>query len=328
MKLDRTYLAVQRQLDAMGVESFEVGIRDMSGRMLIRTWTKAETLKSMPWLKRENAKGSNVYVRPSGDKNQGLILVDDLSIGKIEQMKKDGFEPAAVVETSPLNYQAWVRISESPLLPEVATIASKNVSKLYESDPNSADWRHFGRLAGFTNRKPEHTTEDGRNPWVLCHDASGMTARNGPELARKAQDRVFERMARIDSQRRFEEARNASNRDSAWYGPVQDYQRRLGQLEKRYGQEIDLSRADFMIGKEMAKNGLSAERIATVIEEASPELPIRKAGHENDYVERTVKAIFNDPEVVELEAKKEKIREIQRQKEGSRELEEDRGWSY
>jgi len=71
MKPDRSYLAARRQLDAMGVERFEVGIRDQAGRMLIRTWSKSETLESMAWLKRENAKGADVYVRPAGETNAG-----------------------------------------------------------------------------------------------------------------------------------------------------------------------------------------------------------------------------------------------------------------
>ncbi|MDE7981767.1 MULTISPECIES: RepB family DNA primase [Enterobacterales] len=28
----------------------------------------------------------------------------------------------------------------------------------YDADPASADSRHYGRLAGFTNRKDKHTT--------------------------------------------------------------------------------------------------------------------------------------------------------------------------
>ena len=96
MKPDRSYLAARRQLDAMGVERFEVGIRDQAGRMLIRTWSKSETLESMAWLKRENAKGADVYVRPAGETNAGLVLVDDLNRGQLARMKAAGLTPASV----------------------------------------------------------------------------------------------------------------------------------------------------------------------------------------------------------------------------------------
>ncbi|WP_267885723.1 hypothetical protein, partial [Xylella fastidiosa] len=47
IKPDRSYLAARRQLDAMGVERFEVGVRDQAGRMLIRTWSTPEILQNM-----------------------------------------------------------------------------------------------------------------------------------------------------------------------------------------------------------------------------------------------------------------------------------------
>jgi hypothetical protein len=37
-------------------------------------------------------------------------------------------------------------------------------------DPGAADWRHFGRLAGFTNRKPKHERTDGLYPYVQILD--------------------------------------------------------------------------------------------------------------------------------------------------------------
>jgi hypothetical protein len=126
---DRTYLAVRRHLEAMHCDHYEIGIRDRDGKMLIRNWSQDETLKSVAWLKRENAKGADIYVRPAGDKNQGLILVDDLNQATIARMKHDDYAPAAVVETSPLNYQAWVRLTNEPLAPELATAVSKAMAK-------------------------------------------------------------------------------------------------------------------------------------------------------------------------------------------------------
>ena len=164
MKPDRSYLAARRQLDAMGVDSFEVGIRDQAGRMLIRTWSKAETLQAMPWLKRENAKGADVYVRPAGETNAGLVLVDDLNRGQLARMQAAGMTPASVTETSPDNFQAWVRVHDKRLEPKLATEVATMLAEQYGGDPNSADWRHFGRLAGLTNAKPKHKDANGRSP--------------------------------------------------------------------------------------------------------------------------------------------------------------------
>ena len=35
----------------------------------------------------------------------------------------------------------------------------------YGGGPKSIDWRHFGRLAGFTNRKPQYADKAGRYPF-------------------------------------------------------------------------------------------------------------------------------------------------------------------
>ena len=86
---------------------------------------------------------------------------------------------------------------DHPLSPEVATTASKGLAAHFQADPNSADWRHFGRLSGFTNRKPEHITSTGMNPWVLCHEASGQQATRGAELTQRAQQAVIEHQAQI-----------------------------------------------------------------------------------------------------------------------------------
>src|SRR5437868_2481091 len=97
---DRTTRAVATQLAAMGCTSFEVGILDAGpGKMLIRTWMVAEIEHGMPWLKRENALGHDVYVRPAG--SVGLVLVDDLAPTASLHLHSDGLGPAVVVETSP-----------------------------------------------------------------------------------------------------------------------------------------------------------------------------------------------------------------------------------
>lgn len=302
--VDRSYLAARRQMEGMGCNAYEIGIRDRQGRMMSRAWSSQEILTNLAWLKRENAKGADIYIRPAGQQNQGIVLVDDLSRGQVDRMKAAGLEPAVVVETSPQNLQAWVRVSEKPLHPEVATGISQALARQFEGDPNSADWRHFGRLAGFTNQKPEHTTENGLHPWVLCHESSGKQATNGPQLVLVAEKAALDREARAEQETRLRAARMAKeagkHRD-----PTLTYQLSMKGILERFGDQwkaqnkgqIDYSRLDFMISKEMAKRGYSAQDLEKALNNASPELPTRKAGHEQDYVRRTVDAVFKDEEV-------------------------------
>jgi len=289
-KLDRTYLAVRRQLNALKCDSYDIGIKNSDGKMMTRTWTKDETLKSVSWLKRENAKGADIYVRPAGEKNQGILLVDDLNQAQLKRMKSQGYEPAAVIETSPHNHQAWVRLSNQPIDSHLATAISKGMAHHFDADQNSADWRHFGRLAGFTNQKPEHRTAQGRSPWVLCHESNGRQASRGDQTVQTIEARLEERSSQIlkenSAKRAVEADRGALKQD-----PIPTYQKELKTLRERFGADMDLSRADFMICSKMLKAGYTKNQLFETLKQASPELQTRKASHQDDYCKRTVEAV-------------------------------------
>jgi hypothetical protein len=170
--------AVTRQADAMGVEVFEVGLYKPAveggpnePEMLPRTWDKATLLKSVGWLKYQNSQGRNIYIRPKGE--HPLSLVDDLSAASVQRMKAEGFEPAVVVETSPGNFQAW--LNHGRILPKAeSTATARALAEKFGGDKGAADWRHFGRLAGLTNRKQKYQDSDGRYPFVRLIEASGQ----------------------------------------------------------------------------------------------------------------------------------------------------------
>lgn len=322
VKPDRSYLAARRQLEAMGGDEFELGIRDRAGRMLTRVWTRAQTLLSMAWLKRENSQGADVYVRPAGDTSSGLILVDDLDRGAIERMTAEGLEPACVVETSPDNHQVWVRLSRGTIAPELATEAARALAKRYGGDPNSADWKHFGRLAGLTNNKPSRRDGRGRAPYVLAHASSGRLASRGAELLAAVAVRQRQRQAEAERDRRAQAAQAAQERGSG-RDPVQAYQTGWARLYARHGAAADLSRLDFALSADMLKRGFSPDQVALALEQASPELPARKAGHEADYVSRTVRAASQHPEVQAAQAARQA--ELERLAQERAELERRRG---
>ena len=120
--------------------------------MIPRTWDSATLIRSIPWLRMQNADGRNIYVRPKGEHD--LSLVDDLTADAVRRMKMTGFTPAAVIETSPGNFQAWLKHPRQ-LPRELSTMAARKLAEEFGGDRGAADWRHFGRLAGFTNRKAE-----------------------------------------------------------------------------------------------------------------------------------------------------------------------------
>ena len=288
---DRTAAAVQAQVEALSCRAFEIGIRDqVTGRMMNRTMDQDDINRNLAWLKRMNAKGNDIYIRPAGD-DHGLVLVDDLKPQALAQMKADGHTPAVVTQTSPGNFQAWVKLSDQPVPPDVRKEAARHLAEKYHGDPNSADARHYGRLAGFTNRKPQHERQ-GLAPFVRLIEAGRRVAEAGRMLIEACGLAIQRRSDKAEQQRRLDLVQQVTPGLPPQRDPAAEY-RRLGQMVvARYGQAgepLDHSRMDWMIAKAMAGSGrYSPAAIAQGLVEASPNIEDRKKGHLEDYATRTV----------------------------------------
>lgn len=294
---DRTRDAVHAQTSTMGCENFEIGLRDSTaGTMISRTWTVDELDHGLSWLKWQNVRGHDIYIRPQG--SVGLILLDDLESEALTRLKHDGFPPAVVVETSPANFQAWVRVSTEPIPPDLATAASRILAEVYGADPNSADWRHFGRLAGFVNPKRKHRGSNGLSPYVRIREARGATA------TATAAEMLLEEAGRRLLLQRIAPAKAASlPLAAAPDGPLSP-----GDLYRHYASKLlplypvpDWSRVDWMVCRDIAASSLTVDVdfLSAALREGSPNLAERKRGHVDDYVARTVQGIAQDPEVTE-----------------------------
>lgn len=300
-KPDRTYLAVRRQLEGMRCDHYEVGLLNVaSGKMIPRVYSQAAVLKSVGWLKGKNAEGHHIYIRPQG--SVGLILMDDIGLGTIGRLEQDGFKPAAVIETSPSNYQAWIRVSEEPIPEALATKAARILAEKYQADPNSADWRHYGRLAGFTNQKPEYIAEYSKAPYVLAHNCPGGLAEQATALLEEA-GKVLEQEKAEREKQAQEVLRTLDMPIDGLPEPIAFFSTQLQAVVAKYGNETDYSRADWMIGKRMAMLGYPEAAIRAAISQCSPDIDNRKKGHEDDYVSRTVKNLMQDIEVLRHRSK-------------------------
>ncbi len=196
--------AVQLQLQAMGASRYELGVRvpqdkseDGKSQMILRSnLTNGEVFEKLDWLASENAKGHHIYIRPSGLSQ--LTLIDDLTRNSLKRLTDTGYTPACVVETSPGNFQAWLKHAWS-LTAQEGTVAAKILAERFGGDPNSADWRHFGRLAGFTNPKPQYRLPNGLFPYSQLKFAlsKGTICEKTHEVLSEVEDRLLEQLKEV-----------------------------------------------------------------------------------------------------------------------------------
>jgi len=309
---ERTTAAVRTQLAGMGAERYDVGVYDRQNdaMLLRREWTPAQVEASVGWFRGMNAQGRDIYIRPTG--SSGLYLIDDVPAATVERMRAEGYTPATVVETSPNNLQAWVRVSDTPLSTEEGTAVARDLAERYGGDMSSANWRHMGRLAGFTNRKEEHRQPDGRYPYVRLRDAGGERGAAAPAILDRARDQATqgrraaaEKRGGVAGESPQERAgrRAAFSRPPA--GPVsplgREYAHRAQRLLERYPNAAltDLHRLDWMVTRDLARAHPEAgkEDLMRAIREGSPRIDERKRGHVYDYAERTTRYVLLDPDV-------------------------------
>ena len=196
--MDRTESSVRHMLTAIEAPLYDVGVLSNRGMLPGLDGIPAEAvLARLSLLKNRNARGSHIYVRPTGEHR--YTALDDLSETSLALLTGDGFNPCAVVETSASNFQAWLK--HSVVLPKLlGTFAAQTLATRYHADPSAADWRRFGRLPGFTNCKPKYKRPDGLFPFVRLTSHSGeqypMAEAFAQEITKLYQQREQEREAK------------------------------------------------------------------------------------------------------------------------------------
>ena len=292
--LNLTFQAVSRQIAAMPHDLYLIRLihwqthRAFPGE---RFWTAGQLVHpaTIRFLRVRNCEGFDVYIHPYTDKrNAGFVLVDldDCRAGIVEAMRINGHDPCVILQTSPGNLQAWVHVSATPLPPQVASAVGKRLAHLYGGDLASTDWRHLGRLAGFTNQKPQRRNWLGHAPWVrVLYAHARLASQAGALLQEAVQSLGTSDMARSPSMIRL----TASHTDTTCATAAQIYTgclRRL-QILDRFPHP-DWSIADKWIAKELLRQGTPATEVASVLRGGSPAFPRRHSDPE-DYLRRTLR---------------------------------------
>lgn len=294
--IDRTKKAVSDYLQALPAVSYRLQlVRPNQSNVNLPGQSPDQVMNSVPWLKAQNAQGADIYIRPEDNR---YILMDDINPATIQQMKADGYEPAAVMETSKNNYAAWIRIAPAtdpePSEKEATTIA-KGLAKLYGGDPAAADYAHVSRLPGFTNRKPDRLV-DGKSPFVTLREATGRIATAGRNIIEQA--RIYlEKIARTAAIKAANKVIPVADREG---DPVAAYRSAIGRHIT--GGKVDWSQSDYRAAQDMILAGWSQKQIAKGIEDGSPDILDRKGKAASDYASRTAtNALSSDKVQKELQ---------------------------
>jgi hypothetical protein len=276
----------------MGCAFFDIRVRDPeTERTTHRTWSRDVVLENLPALQRLNDLGHDVQLRPSAELDRpGLVLVNDLTRSALGKMERDGCGPAAVLETSPERFQAWVRVPGRASEPERGEIA-RRLARDYEADRGSASPLQFGCLAGFKKQKEVHRSRERSQPIALLRSAPGREAPGGELLLRQAARALEQqaREARMYSRERDEPEREFGGLASSRVPHIPATEREATDLcrreiEKSSRQIADPKQRDLAAAIRLAEVGYGARTIEAAQRAASPDLEERTRGRVDRYV--------------------------------------------
>lgn len=295
-----TLQTMRRQLAAMPCDYYQIRLIHGSSRRPFpgdRVWSAVQLTRgaTVAFLRLRNRQGYDVFFHPlAGDCNAGYILLDldNAEDQIIHTMRTNGHEPCVVLRTSPGHLQAWVRVSLTPLQPTVATAVAAHLAALYGADRASADWRHCGRLAGFTNQKPARRQPNGYAPWAILSYAQPHLATHAASLLQSAQPGFAPAGPPIGMPLLPCAPRRGSLTPA---GASRVYARWLHRLQipQRFSPP-DWSIADLWIAQRLLRCRIPAEQIQAVLRLGSPGFP-RGHSDPDDYLRRTLARAAQQP---------------------------------
>ena len=274
-----------------------------------RGWTAEQIPLHISEMQRFQAKGENLYYTPLSD-TKHHIVIDDMNPEKLERLIRDGYKPAAVIESSHNNYQAILTVPKlgTEHDREVGNRICKVLNEEY-GDRNLLGAVHPHRAPGFQNRKPKHQREDGSYPEVRLLKAERRECVKALELSRQI-DAEYQQQAALKAQQPVEmgedKGRPAQEPVTASVGAAAAYQRHYCDVLKRQrggrGGNVDLSRVDAMVAVRLRVTGHSQADIEGAIRECAPGIRQKDEGRDwNDYAQRTARYAYSSAGDMQVE---------------------------
>lgn len=193
---ERTPFALREHVRALGEERVDLIVRPPGNApaTVRENVTPAEIEAALPWLRKQNADGASIFLRPRPDSH--LVSVPVASAQQLRDAAEKGYSPVAVVTPGPGRAEAWVRLapaSDPAMSAEVRQLAQQAVRAAYGLPPYQ-ERPAFGHLAGFT------TNADASRPYARLRHAEPMPSARGAEALRgAAATEITQREARLAS---------------------------------------------------------------------------------------------------------------------------------
>ncbi len=139
-----------------------------------RVESVADLDRLLPWLRAENVtKNGQIFVRPDPSQPHPWLFLDDLPVRRALALAEK--YASLVIETSVGNTQVRLQANRS-LTTEERSSVQRELARLIGGDGGSVAGDKWGRMAGFTNRKPAR-----RCQWTnLLTDSTTASARFDP----------------------------------------------------------------------------------------------------------------------------------------------------
>ncbi|WP_308495464.1 DNA-primase RepB domain-containing protein [Duganella margarita] len=185
-------------MTAMGVSRFVVTLRHAAaGKTEERHWSKGDVMHSMAWLKRMNARGYDVLIRPDGE--HGLVLLDGLTKTQLNTLHQRGFGPALVVDVERGRYQAWIKLSLAHIAEHTQEQAAQALRKGIGLPAGGERSPKDGRMAGLTNRSVKSQSD--AHPYALVIETSSKLAPAATVFLQRIEQETAKELSQLAKQR-------------------------------------------------------------------------------------------------------------------------------
>ena len=252
-------------------------------------FTLDEVQQKIGEMIRLQKRGENIYVTPLSSQKHH-ILIDDMTSESVKRFLQDGFKPAAIIQSSPGNYQCILTITKlgSQFDKDVGNRLTERLNREY-GDKKLCGCIHPHRIPGFQNKKPKHRKEDGTYPTVQLIESHAIECQKAFNLSKKIAQEIEKQNQVREENKKFLQERITRHPVGS---PEAAYKAHYANIQ-RHLSITDFSRVDAMIALRMRATGHSFDAVCAAIERCAPEIREKKeARNWEQYAERTANYAF------------------------------------